>query len=109
MGGAGRQELPQIHSVLVRGELKIACQDPEVYWANTGGSLEFTDNRPIHIPIAIHSIAQVGVLVGRDDFLAMMGHISNQLHAFSVYSALGCIHSHFPSVRPFGYGIQCGL
>ncbi|OMJ07844.1 hypothetical protein AYI70_g3401 [Smittium culicis] len=66
-------------------------------------------NRPRYIPLAIHNIAQVGVLVGRVDFLALQGHISSQLPAYSHYPALGGIHSHFPSVRPFGYGIQFGL
>ncbi|OMJ07212.1 hypothetical protein AYI69_g11532 [Smittium culicis] len=61
------------------------------------------------IPLAIHNIAQVGVLVGGVDFLALQGHISVQLPAYSHNSALGGIHSHFPSVRTFGYGIQCGL
>ncbi|OMJ21937.1 hypothetical protein AYI70_g3173 [Smittium culicis] len=52
-------------------------------------------NRPRYIPLTIHNIAQ--------------GHISSQLPAYSHYPALGGIHSHFPSVRPFGYGVQCGL
>ncbi|OMJ15240.1 hypothetical protein AYI70_g7398 [Smittium culicis] len=52
---------------------------------------------------------QVGVLVGGVDFLALNGHISGQLPAYSHYPALGGIHSHFPSVRPFGYGVQCIL
>ncbi|OMJ15507.1 hypothetical protein AYI70_g7219 [Smittium culicis] len=52
---------------------------------------------------------QVGLLVGGVDFLALQGHISGQLPAYSHYPALGGIHSHFPSVRPFGYGVQCGL
>ncbi|OMJ27502.1 hypothetical protein AYI69_g3063 [Smittium culicis] len=79
---------PGLLRCLDEGELKIACQDPGVYWANTGGSLEFTDNRPIHIPLSIHSIAQVGVLVGRDNFLAMLGHISSQLPAIIITSNL---------------------
>ncbi|OMJ21490.1 hypothetical protein AYI70_g3460 [Smittium culicis] len=66
-------------------------------------------DRPRYIPLAIHNIAQVGVLVGRVDFLALQGHISSQLPAYSHYPALGGIHSHFPSIRPFGYGVQCGL
>ncbi|OMJ18722.1 hypothetical protein AYI70_g5188 [Smittium culicis] len=66
-------------------------------------------DRPRYIPLAIHNIAQVGVLVGGVDFLALQGHISSQLPAYSHYPALGGIHSHFPSVRPFGYGFQCGL
>ncbi|OMJ15727.1 hypothetical protein AYI70_g7063 [Smittium culicis] len=65
--------------------------------------------RKLHIPLAIHNIAQVDVLVGEVDLLALQGHISGQLPAYSHYPALGGIHSHFPSVRPFGYGIQCGL
>ncbi|OMJ16649.1 hypothetical protein AYI70_g6466 [Smittium culicis] len=64
---------------------------------------------PRYVPLAIHNIAQVGVLVGGVDFLALQGHISGQLPAYIHYPALGGIHSHFPSVRPFGYGIQCGL
>ncbi|OMJ11623.1 hypothetical protein AYI70_g9598, partial [Smittium culicis] len=64
-------------------------------------------DRPRYIPFAIHNIAQVGVLVGGVDFLALQGHISGQLPAYSHYPALGGIHSHFPSVRPFGYGVQC--
>ncbi|OMJ10344.1 hypothetical protein AYI69_g10284 [Smittium culicis] len=64
---------------------------------------------PRDIPLAIHNIAQVGVLVGGVDFLALQGHISGQLPTYSHYPALGGIHSHFPSVRPFGYGIQRGL
>ncbi|OMJ14981.1 hypothetical protein AYI70_g7565, partial [Smittium culicis] len=64
-------------------------------------------DRPRYIPLAIHNIAQVGVLVGGVDFLALQGHISSQLPAYSRYPALGGIHSHFPSVRPFGYGVQC--
>ncbi|OMJ07933.1 hypothetical protein AYI70_g11874 [Smittium culicis] len=55
---------------------------------------------PRYIPLAIHNIAQVGVLVGGVHFLALQGHISGQLPAYSHYSALGGIHSHFPSVRP---------
>ncbi|OMJ22973.1 hypothetical protein AYI70_g2541 [Smittium culicis] len=66
-------------------------------------------DRPIYTPLAIHNIAQVGVLVGGVDFLALQGHISSQLPAYSHYPALGGIHSHFPSVRPFGYGVQCDL
>ncbi|OMJ18373.1 hypothetical protein AYI70_g5386 [Smittium culicis] len=66
-------------------------------------------DRPRYIPLYIHNIAQVGVLVGGVDFLTLQGHISSQLLAYSHYPALGGIHSHFPSVRPFGYGIQCGL
>ncbi|OMJ22490.1 hypothetical protein AYI70_g2849 [Smittium culicis] len=65
--------------------------------------------RPRYISLAIHNIAQVGVLVGGVDFLVLQGHISVQLPAYSHYPALGGIHSHFPSVRPFGYGNQCGL
>ncbi|OMJ11805.1 hypothetical protein AYI69_g9702 [Smittium culicis] len=65
--------------------------------------------RNLYIPLAIHNITQVGVLVGGVDFLALQGHISGQLPAYSHYLALGGIHSHFPSVRPFGYGIQRGL
>ncbi|OMJ11084.1 hypothetical protein AYI70_g9929 [Smittium culicis] len=66
-------------------------------------------DRPRYIPLAIHNIAQLGVLVGGVDFLALQGHISSQLPAYSHYPALGGIHSHFPSVRPFGYGVQCDL
>ncbi|OMJ14317.1 hypothetical protein AYI70_g7955 [Smittium culicis] len=66
-------------------------------------------DRPRYIPIAIHNIAQVGVLAVEVDFLATQGHISSQLPAYRHYPALGGIHSHFPSVRPFGYGVQCGL
>ncbi|OMJ12452.1 hypothetical protein AYI70_g9109 [Smittium culicis] len=62
-----------------------------------------------YIPLAIHNIAQVGVLVGGVDFLALRGHISSQLPAYRHYPELRGIHSHFPSVLPFGYGIQCGL
>ncbi|OMJ16435.1 hypothetical protein AYI70_g6605 [Smittium culicis] len=64
---------------------------------------------PRYIPLAIHNIAQIGVLVGGVDFLTLQGHISSQLPAYSHYPALGGIHSHFPSVRPFGYGVHCGL
>ncbi|OMJ29228.1 hypothetical protein AYI69_g1277 [Smittium culicis] len=63
-------------------------------------------DRPRYIPLAIHKIAQVGVLVGGVDFLALQGHISSQLPAYRHYPALGGIHSHFPSVRPFGNGAQ---
>ncbi|OMJ19788.1 hypothetical protein AYI70_g4516 [Smittium culicis] len=66
-------------------------------------------DRPRYIQLTIHNIAQVGVLVGGVDFLALQGHISSHLPAYSNYPALGGIHSHFPSVRPFGYGDQCGL
>ncbi|OMJ07693.1 hypothetical protein AYI69_g11357 [Smittium culicis] len=66
-------------------------------------------DRPRYDPLAIHNIAQVGVLVGGVDFLALQGHNSGQLLAYCHYPAHGGIHSHFPSVRPFGYGIQCGL
>ncbi|OMJ26374.1 hypothetical protein AYI70_g224 [Smittium culicis] len=66
-------------------------------------------DRPRYIPLAIHNIAQVGVLVGGVDFLALQGHISSQLPAYSHYPALGGIHTHFPSVHPFGYGVQCDL
>ncbi|OMJ11355.1 hypothetical protein AYI69_g9862 [Smittium culicis] len=66
-------------------------------------------DRPRYVPLAIHNIAQVGVLVGGVDFLALKGHICGQLPDNSHYPALGGIHSHFPSVRPFGYGFQCGL
>ncbi|OMJ27948.1 hypothetical protein AYI69_g2594 [Smittium culicis] len=66
-------------------------------------------DRPRYIPLAIHNIAQVGVLVGDVDFLALQGHISGQLPVYSHYPALGGIHSHFPSVRPFGNGVQCIL
>ncbi|OMJ22016.1 hypothetical protein AYI70_g3127, partial [Smittium culicis] len=55
-------------------------------------------DRPRYIPLAIHNIAQVGVLVGGVDFLALQGHISSQIPAYSHYPALGGIHSHFPSV-----------
>ncbi|OMJ07842.1 hypothetical protein AYI69_g11304 [Smittium culicis] len=64
---------------------------------------------PRDIPLAIHNIAQVGVLVGGVDFLTLQGHNSGQLPAYCHNPALGGIHSYFPSVRPFGYGIQCGL
>ncbi|OMJ22373.1 hypothetical protein AYI69_g5424, partial [Smittium culicis] len=63
---------------------------------------------PRYVPLAIHNIAQVGVLVGGVDFLALQGHIRGQLPAYCHYPTLGGIHSHFPSVRPFGNGIQCG-
>ncbi|OMJ12605.1 hypothetical protein AYI70_g9004 [Smittium culicis] len=63
--------------------------------------------RPRYVLLAIHNIAQVGVLVGGVNFLALQGHISGQLPAYCHYPALGGIHSHFPSVRPFGYGVQC--
>ncbi|OMJ09995.1 hypothetical protein AYI70_g10598, partial [Smittium culicis] len=66
-------------------------------------------DRPRYVPLAIHNIAQVGVLVGGVDFLALQGHISSHLPAYSHYPALGGIHSHFPSVRSFGNGIQCGF
>ncbi|OMJ10380.1 hypothetical protein AYI70_g10366 [Smittium culicis] len=66
-------------------------------------------DRPRYIPLAIHNIAQVGVLVGGVDFLALQDHFSSHLPAYRHYPALGGIHSHFPSVRPFGYGVQCGL
>ncbi|OMJ20265.1 hypothetical protein AYI70_g4219 [Smittium culicis] len=66
-------------------------------------------DRPRYIPLAIHNIAQVGVLVGGVDFLALQGRISSQLPAYSHYPALGGIKSHFPRVRPFGYGVQCDL
>ncbi|OMJ18964.1 hypothetical protein AYI70_g5025, partial [Smittium culicis] len=56
-------------------------------------------DRPRYIPLAIHNIAQVGVLVCGVDFLALQGHISSQLPAYSHYPALGGIHGHFPSVR----------
>ncbi|OMJ11090.1 hypothetical protein AYI69_g9982, partial [Smittium culicis] len=59
-------------------------------------------DRPRYVPLAIHNIAQVGVLVGGVDFLALQGHISGQLPVYCHYPALGGIHSHFPSVRPFG-------
>ncbi|OMJ20968.1 hypothetical protein AYI69_g6018 [Smittium culicis] len=65
--------------------------------------------RKLYVPLAIHNIAQVGVLVGGVDFLALQGHISGQLPAYSHNPALGGIHSHFPNVRSFGYGIQRGL
>ncbi|OMJ09300.1 hypothetical protein AYI70_g10995 [Smittium culicis] len=64
---------------------------------------------PRYVPFAIHNIAQVGVLVGGVDFLALRGHISGQLPAYRHYPALGGIHNHFPSVRLFGYGVQCIL
>ncbi|OMJ09672.1 hypothetical protein AYI69_g10556 [Smittium culicis] len=64
---------------------------------------------PRDIPLAIQYIAQVCVLVGGVDFLTLQGHICCQLPAYSHNPALGGIHSHFPSVRPFGYGIQRGL
>ncbi|OMJ26192.1 hypothetical protein AYI70_g356 [Smittium culicis] len=73
------------------------------------GIVLVVQDRPRNVPLAIHNIAQVGVLFGRVDFLALQGHISGQLPDYSHYPALGGIHSHFPSVRPFGYGIQCGL
>ncbi|OMJ09811.1 hypothetical protein AYI69_g10492 [Smittium culicis] len=63
-------------------------------------------DRPRYIPLAIYNIAQVGVLVSGIDFLALQGHISGQLPAYSHNPALGGIHSHFPSVRPFGYDVQ---
>ncbi|OMJ21259.1 hypothetical protein AYI70_g3581 [Smittium culicis] len=66
-------------------------------------------DRPRYVPLAIHNIAQVGVLVSGVDFLTLQGHISSHLPAYSHYPALGGIHSHFPSVRPFGYGVQCIL
>ncbi|OMJ15569.1 hypothetical protein AYI70_g7188 [Smittium culicis] len=64
---------------------------------------------PRYIPLAINNISKVGVLVGGVEFLTFQGHISVQLTAYSHYPALGGIHRHFPSVRPFGYGIQCIL
>ncbi|OMJ23284.1 hypothetical protein AYI70_g2369 [Smittium culicis] len=66
-------------------------------------------DRPRYIPLAIHNIAQVGVVVGEVDFLALQGHISSQLSAYRHYPALGGIHSHFPIVQPFGNGVQCIL
>ncbi|OMJ22109.1 hypothetical protein AYI70_g3074 [Smittium culicis] len=66
-------------------------------------------DRPRYIPLAIHNIAQVGVLVGGVDFLALKGHIRGQIPVYSHNPALGGIHSHFPIVRPFGYGVQCIL
>ncbi|OMJ08643.1 hypothetical protein AYI70_g11416 [Smittium culicis] len=66
-------------------------------------------DRPRYIPLAIHNIAQVGVPVGGVDFLALKGHISSQLAAYSHYPALGGIHRYFPSARRFGNGFQCGL
>ncbi|OMJ14176.1 hypothetical protein AYI70_g8042, partial [Smittium culicis] len=57
--------------------------------------------RPRYVPLAIHNIVQVGVLVGGVDFLALQGHISSHLPAYSHYPALGGIHGHFPSVRSF--------
>ncbi|OMJ23678.1 hypothetical protein AYI70_g2100 [Smittium culicis] len=66
-------------------------------------------DRDRYIPLAIHNIAKVGLLVGGVDFLDLQGHISSQLTAYSHYPALGGIHSHFPSARTFGYGIQCGF
>ncbi|OMJ14445.1 hypothetical protein AYI70_g7865 [Smittium culicis] len=66
-------------------------------------------DRPRYIPLAIHNIAQVGVLVGGVDFLALQGHISGHLPAYRHNPALGGIHSHFPSVRSFGNGTQCIL
>ncbi|OMJ26778.1 hypothetical protein AYI69_g3807 [Smittium culicis] len=64
---------------------------------------------PTNVPLAIHNIAQVGLLVGGVDFLALQGHISGHLPAYCHNPALGGIHSHFPSVRPFGYGVKCSL
>ncbi|OMJ07056.1 hypothetical protein AYI69_g11579 [Smittium culicis] len=46
-----------------------------------------------YIPLVIHNIAQVGVLVGGVDFLALQGHISSQLPAYSHYPELVGIHS----------------
>ncbi|OMJ15890.1 hypothetical protein AYI70_g6955 [Smittium culicis] len=43
---------------------------------------------PRYVPLAIHNIAQVGVLVGGVDFLALQGHISSQLPAYRHYPAL---------------------
>ncbi|OMJ20544.1 hypothetical protein AYI70_g4043 [Smittium culicis] len=63
-------------------------------------------DRPRYIPLAIHNIAQVGVLVGGVDFLALQGHISSQLPAYSHYPALGGIHRHLLSVGPFGNDVQ---
>ncbi|OMJ11581.1 hypothetical protein AYI70_g9628 [Smittium culicis] len=64
---------------------------------------------PRYVPLAIHNIAQVGVPVGGIEFLVLQGHTSSQIPAYRHYPALGSIHSHFTSVRPFSYGIQCGL
>ncbi|OMJ25976.1 hypothetical protein AYI70_g529 [Smittium culicis] len=66
-------------------------------------------DRPRYIPLAIHNITQVGVLVSGVDFLALQSHTSIQLTAHSHYPALEGIHGHFPSVRSFGNGVQCGL
>ncbi|OMJ14193.1 hypothetical protein AYI69_g8699 [Smittium culicis] len=73
------------------------------------GLIIVVPDRSRYIPQAIHNIAQVGVLVGGVDFLALQGHICGQLPTYSHYPALGGIHSHFPRVRLFGYGVQCSL
>ncbi|OMJ12483.1 hypothetical protein AYI70_g9085 [Smittium culicis] len=65
--------------------------------------------RKLYIPLATHNIAQAGLLVGGVDFVTLRGHISGQLRSHSHYSVLEGIHSHFKSVRPFVYGVQCGL
>ncbi|OMJ25681.1 hypothetical protein AYI70_g727 [Smittium culicis] len=65
--------------------------------------------RKLYIPLAIHNLAQVDVLVSGVDFLELQGDINDHLLAYSHYPALGGIHSHLPSVRPFGNGVQCGL
>ncbi|OMJ26056.1 hypothetical protein AYI70_g480 [Smittium culicis] len=64
---------------------------------------------PTLATIRIALSISICVLVGGVDFLALQGHISSHLPAYRHYPALGGIHSHFPSVRPFGYGVQCGL
>ncbi|OMJ29879.1 hypothetical protein AYI69_g595 [Smittium culicis] len=69
--------------------------------------LDIILDRPRYVPFAIHDIAQVSVLVGEVSFFTLWGYIISQFPAYSHYPTLGGIHNHIPSVRPFGYGIQC--
>ncbi|OMJ25586.1 hypothetical protein AYI70_g797 [Smittium culicis] len=91
---------PPLHSADISTELM------NLIFSAVSTSVRF---KKLYSPLAIHNIAQVGVLVGGVDLLALKGHISGQIPAYSHYTALGGIHSHFPSVQKFGNRVQYGL
>ncbi|OMJ15431.1 hypothetical protein AYI69_g8196 [Smittium culicis] len=53
------------------------------------------------LTLSIHIIAQVGVVVGGVDFLALQGHISGKIPANSHSLAVEGIRAHFPSEKTF--------
>ncbi|OMJ11196.1 hypothetical protein AYI69_g9926 [Smittium culicis] len=57
-------------------------------------------------PLAIHDIAQVGVLFSGTDGLPLQRQFGRIVAVDSHDRTLGGIHSHFPGVRPHSDGVQ---